>query len=101
MQTSSDSVNDCVSQQRPQSNLTQKAFLDWLESLPSGTTFCDGLRSATCPIAKFLGRSALPNDESLPKWAITFMDRYDTHESTSLESALAIARNLEDALPAA
>jgi hypothetical protein len=95
MQTSSVSGDDCVSEQHPQSSPTQKAFLDWLESLATETRFCAGLRTQTCPVAMFLGRPAFPSDETLPKWALAFMTQYDKDESTSLADALAIARNLE------
>ena len=100
MQTSPISVNDGVSVQLPQANFTAKVFLEWLESLPADTTFCDGLRSQTCPLAKFLGRIATYGDESFPEWAFTFMTRYDYETSTSLQDALAIARSLQsESLP--
>ena len=65
MQTLSISANDGVSDKLPQSSPTAKEFLEWLESLPADTTFCDGgsVRSETCPVARFLGRRASYGDE--------------------------------------
>ena len=99
MQTSSISVTESAFPQRPQSNTTLKDFLVWLESLPADTKFCDSFRTATCPIAQFLGRPAVWGDTSLPKWALSFMMSYDSGISTSLEDALAIAKTLQAELP--
>jgi hypothetical protein len=100
VKTSPISVNDGVSVQLPQVTFTAKDFLEWLESLPADTTFCDGLRSQTCPVARFLDRIATYGDESLPEWAVTFMTRYDYETSTSLQDALTIAKALQsESLP--
>jgi hypothetical protein len=72
---------------------TRDDFVDWLKSLPPETTFCQGFRSLTCPIAIFSGDYA-PSSDGLPAWAETFIARYDEDLSTSLEAALQIAETL-------
>jgi hypothetical protein len=73
---------------------TKTDFLEWLRFLPPDTTFCDGSRTETCPIAKFTGRRAIKHDEANPEWANTFMERYDARISRSLADALTIAETL-------
>jgi hypothetical protein len=96
VQTLPISANDGVSEKLPPAARTVKGFLEWLESLPADTTFCDGPRTQDCPVAKFLGRNAAYGDESLPAWAVTFMTRYDNETSTSLQDALTVAKALQD-----
>jgi len=72
---------------------TKADFVNWLKSLPPDTTFCQGFRSQTCPIAIFSGDYA-PSSDGLPGWAETFIAMYDQDLSTSLEAALQIAETL-------
>lgn len=82
---------------RPFSAVRKQEFIDWLKSQPEDTVFCEGSRTDSCPLAKFVNanedisvpfiatsnlRKQIFPDSNNPHWANAFMQRFDNDVRT-------------------